>query len=278
MVGLVLFVDGLRVAIMPLGSMLGQQLPERFKVRYILVVACAIGILCTYAEPAIASLRPLAALVKRCQTPYLYFVLNDMSEVLVLSIGLGVGVAAIVGVLRFLRGWSLKPLVAMRCVSRSVRIGERKVHDACERDLSLNRKAGANSWRCDGMHSFGGLFCELWVTMICLAQPAPDDWMCHVHEVGQPGVGSSYWPCLGLRSSHYRPSHRANLAVAWNRCDQGTKSKACCTRTCGSGSTAKQRAGARRIWHHHPRVHVSDSGCVALVHQHLDHIHARGET
>jgi len=113
MLGLVLFVDGLRVAIMPLGSMLGQQLPEHFKVRYILIVACAIGILCTYAEPAIASLRPLAALVKRCQTPYLFFVLNDLSEVLVLSIGVGVGVAAMIGVLRFLRGWSLKPLIAM---------------------------------------------------------------------------------------------------------------------------------------------------------------------
>jgi len=120
MVGLVLFVDGLRVAIMPLGSMLGQQLPEHFKVRYILIIACAIGILCTYAEPAIASLRPLAALVKRCQTPYLFFVLNDMSEVLVLSIGVGVGVAAMIGVLRFLRGWSLKPLIAMRCETQEI--------------------------------------------------------------------------------------------------------------------------------------------------------------
>jgi hypothetical protein len=90
------------------------RLPEKFKVRYILIVACAIGILCTYAEPAIASLRPLANLVKRCQTPYLYFVLNDLSEVLVLSIGVGVGVAAMIGVLRFLRGWSLKPLIATR--------------------------------------------------------------------------------------------------------------------------------------------------------------------
>ena len=58
MVGLMLFVDGLRVAIMPLGSMLGQRLPTQFKVRWILLISCAIGILCTYAEPAIASLRP----------------------------------------------------------------------------------------------------------------------------------------------------------------------------------------------------------------------------
>ena len=92
MVGLMFFVDGLRVAIMPLGSMLGQRLPTQFKVRWILLISCAIGILCTYAEPAIASLRPLASLVKRCNTPYLYFVLNDYQEVLVLSIGLGVGV------------------------------------------------------------------------------------------------------------------------------------------------------------------------------------------
>ena len=45
-----------RVAIMPMGSMLGQQLPEHFRVRYILIIACAVGILCTYAEPAIARL------------------------------------------------------------------------------------------------------------------------------------------------------------------------------------------------------------------------------
>ena len=39
-----------------MGSMLGQQLPEHFRVRYILIIACAVGILCTYAEPAIARL------------------------------------------------------------------------------------------------------------------------------------------------------------------------------------------------------------------------------
>ena len=84
MFGLVLFVDGLRVAIMPMGSMLGQQLPQHFRVRYILIIACAVGILCTYAEPAIASLRPLADLVQRCNTPYLFYILNDMNEMLVL--------------------------------------------------------------------------------------------------------------------------------------------------------------------------------------------------
>eukprot|EP00291_Cryptomonas_curvata_P018574 CAMPEP_0172160790 /NCGR_PEP_ID=MMETSP1050-20130122/5756_1 /TAXON_ID=233186 /ORGANISM="Cryptomonas curvata, Strain CCAP979/52" /LENGTH=368 /DNA_ID=CAMNT_0012830597 /DNA_START=86 /DNA_END=1189 /DNA_ORIENTATION=- len=111
--GLMFFMDGLRVAIMPLGDLIGHTLPEKFKVRYILVIACALGILCTYAEPAIASLRPLADLVNRCDTPYLFLVLNDFQEILVLSIGIGVGVAAMFGVLRFLRGWSLKPLIVL---------------------------------------------------------------------------------------------------------------------------------------------------------------------
>ena len=111
--GLLLFMDGLRVSIMPLGDFIGHTLPEKFKVRYILIIACALGILCTYAEPAIASLRPLAELVNRCDTPYLFLVLNDFQEILVLSIGIGVGVAAMFGVLRFLRGWSLKPLIVL---------------------------------------------------------------------------------------------------------------------------------------------------------------------
>ena len=109
--GLLLFMDGLRVCIMPLGDVLGHRLPQKFKVRYILVIAFALGVLVTYAEPAISSLRPLADLVDRCNTPYLYFILNDYKEYLVLTIGLGVGVAAVFGVLRFLRSWSLKPLI-----------------------------------------------------------------------------------------------------------------------------------------------------------------------
>jgi hypothetical protein len=111
--GLLLFMDGLRVSIMPLGDLIGHTLPVKFKVRYILIIACALGILCTYAEPAIASLRPLADLVNRCDTPYLFLVLTDYQEILVLSIGIGVGVAAMFGVLRFLRGWSLKPLIVL---------------------------------------------------------------------------------------------------------------------------------------------------------------------
>lgn len=37
--------------------------------------------------------------------------MNDLQEGLVFSVGLGVGVAAVLGTLRFVRGWSMKPLI-----------------------------------------------------------------------------------------------------------------------------------------------------------------------
>ncbi len=47
------------------------------------------------------------------RAPYLYALLNDWSDVLVLVVGASVGLAAVVGTLRFLYGWSLKPLIYM---------------------------------------------------------------------------------------------------------------------------------------------------------------------
>ena len=45
------------------------------------------------------------------QAPYLFTLLNDRSGTTVLLVGLGVGLAAVLGTVRFLRGWSLKPLI-----------------------------------------------------------------------------------------------------------------------------------------------------------------------
>ena len=45
------------------------------------------------------------------RAPYLYALLNEWSDTLVLVVGLSVGLAAVVGTLRLLYGWSLKPLI-----------------------------------------------------------------------------------------------------------------------------------------------------------------------
>jgi len=110
--GLTIFVDALRIAVMPLGELLGEELPNRLPLPLVLVVAFFLGILVTYAEPAIASIRPLARLVSKHRTPYLYLLLNELQEPLIFSIGLGVGVAAVLGTLRFVKNWSLKPIIA----------------------------------------------------------------------------------------------------------------------------------------------------------------------
>ncbi|KAJ1488871.1 hypothetical protein T484DRAFT_1781846 [Baffinella frigidus] len=128
--GLSLFVDALRVVVMPLSEQLGTELPRTMPLPIVLAVTGALGVLVTYAEPAITSLRPLARLVDpqvppylycalmqkqelRDVAPYLYCALMQKQELLVLCIGLGVGVAAMLGTLRFVCDWSLKPLIVM---------------------------------------------------------------------------------------------------------------------------------------------------------------------
>mmetsp|Transcript_51646 Transcript_51646/g.123051 ORF Transcript_51646/g.123051 Transcript_51646/m.123051 type:complete len:1017 (+) Transcript_51646:394-3444(+) len=111
--GLSLFVDALRVVVMPLSEQLGTELPRTMPLPIVLAVTGALGVLVTYAEPAITSLRPLARLVDPQVAPYLYCALMQKQELLVLCIGLGVGVAAMLGTLRFVCDWSLKPLIVM---------------------------------------------------------------------------------------------------------------------------------------------------------------------
>ena len=110
-IGLAMFLDGLRVSVMPMAELMGEGLPQKLHVTLVLLVAGFMGILVTYAEPAIAALRPLATLVDPARAPYLYFVMNQQQELMVFAIGLGVGVAAIVGTLRFIMDWNLKPLI-----------------------------------------------------------------------------------------------------------------------------------------------------------------------
>lgn len=90
---------------------MGNELPERLHIAFVLTVAAFLGVLVTYAEPAIAALRPLARLVDPDRAPYLYYLMNQQQELMVLAIGLGVGVAAVIGTLRFLKDWPLKPII-----------------------------------------------------------------------------------------------------------------------------------------------------------------------
>ena len=114
--GLMFFMEGLRVGLMPFGEALGTSLPTKAKLPVVLTVAFLLGIGVTFAEPAIGALKAAGSIVKVEAAPYLYTLLNDWAEVLVLVVGIGVGAAAVLGTLRFLYDWSLKPLIYITLV------------------------------------------------------------------------------------------------------------------------------------------------------------------
>ena len=113
MVGLMMFMEGLKLGLMPFGEVIGNTLPRKLPLAGVLFIAFLLGIGVTFAEPAIGALQVAGSIVDPEKAPYLFTLLNDRSGTTVLLVGLGVGLAAVLGTVRFLRGWSLKPLIFM---------------------------------------------------------------------------------------------------------------------------------------------------------------------
>ena len=109
-VGLMLFMEGLKLGLMPLGELIGSTLPRRSPLPLVLFITLLLGIGVTFAEPAIGALKAAGQNVAVERAPYLWAMLNLWTGTLVLVVGASVGLAAVVGTLRFLYGWSLKPV------------------------------------------------------------------------------------------------------------------------------------------------------------------------
>jgi nitrate reductase NapE component len=108
--GLMFFMEGLRLGLMPLGEQIGSVLPKHSRMPVILVFAFLLGLGATFAEPAIAVLKSAGAGIRPDAAPLLYSLLNDFSGQLVACVGIGVGFAVVLGVLRFFFAWPLKTL------------------------------------------------------------------------------------------------------------------------------------------------------------------------
>ena len=76
-----------------------------------LSIIAVLGVGVTFAEPAIGALQAFGVSVDVTRAPYLYELLNNWTLPLVLLVGLGVGLAAMLGTVRFVYGWSLKPVI-----------------------------------------------------------------------------------------------------------------------------------------------------------------------
>ena len=110
-VGLTFFMEGLVLGLMPLGDIVGVKLPQKQSLPVMLLFALVLGFLATLAEPAIGVLKAAGSSVKAWEAPLLYLLLNKASGILVYSVGTGVGIAVMFGMMRFKYGWSLKPFI-----------------------------------------------------------------------------------------------------------------------------------------------------------------------
>jgi hypothetical protein len=110
-IGLMLFMEGLKLGLMPFGESIGNTLLTKSPLWVVLVIAFLLGVGVTFAEPAIGALKAAGSIVDPQAAPYLYLLLNDWADTLVLMVGVGVGLAVVAGTLRFIYGWSLKPMI-----------------------------------------------------------------------------------------------------------------------------------------------------------------------
>ena len=110
-VGLMLFMEGLKLGLMPFAEIIGNNLPKKSALPVVLVVVFLLGIGVTLAEPAIGALQAVGSIVDAEKAPYLWELLNRRSGTLVLVVGIGVGFAAVLGTVRFLRGFAVPDLL-----------------------------------------------------------------------------------------------------------------------------------------------------------------------
>ena len=106
--GLAFFMEGLFLGLMPLGETIGLKLPRKASLPGILAFSLILGIGVTFAEPAIGVLQTAGSSVKAWNAPLLYLMLNKDAMLLKWAVSLGVGLAVVAGMLRFIFNLSLK--------------------------------------------------------------------------------------------------------------------------------------------------------------------------
>lgn len=126
MLGLMLFMEGVKYGLMPLSENIGFKLPERSPTTVVLAFAFLLGAIATFAEPAIGALRAAGAGLDPARTPWLHLLLTRYPGRLVFAVGAGVGAAVVLGMLRFMFLWRMKTLVIavlLPCLGASIYAG-----------------------------------------------------------------------------------------------------------------------------------------------------------
>lgn len=109
--GLAFFLEGIRIGLVPIGEIVGNTLPKRQSSLVVLIFAFFLGVLASIGEPVLGTLQMAGAQLKQEHAPLLYALLVATPQYLIATVAVGVGLAVLIGTLRFLYGWSLKPII-----------------------------------------------------------------------------------------------------------------------------------------------------------------------
>ncbi len=112
-VGLSLFIQGLEMALFPIGETLAEALAMKGSLFWLLVFSFALGFSTTVAEPALIAVAKEAAVIASDGG----FIgsaenaINSYAAGLRISVAVAVGCAILIGVLRILKGWPIHYLI-----------------------------------------------------------------------------------------------------------------------------------------------------------------------
>lgn len=113
LIGLTLFISGLRTGLFPVGENLAHAFVQRGSILWLLVFAFTLGFGTTIAEPALIAIANEAADVAAIGgiiSPNLSSV-ESYASTLRITVAIAVGFSVVLGVFRILKGWSIQWLI-----------------------------------------------------------------------------------------------------------------------------------------------------------------------
>jgi uncharacterized membrane protein (DUF2068 family) len=112
-IGLTLFVHGLKMGLFPIGESMAHDFASKGSLTSLLAFAFALGFGTTVAEPALIAVADEAAVVAANggMIPDNPEEKNSYAQGLRLTVALSVGLAIVVGVLRIIKGWPVQYLI-----------------------------------------------------------------------------------------------------------------------------------------------------------------------
>ncbi len=112
-IGLTLFVQGLKMGLFPIGESMAHDFASKGSVLWLVVFAFALGFGTTVAEPALIAVSDEAARVAASggmiqDTPE---AMGSYADGLRITVAVSVGLAIVIGVIRIIKGWPVQYLI-----------------------------------------------------------------------------------------------------------------------------------------------------------------------